>query len=107
MNKATYADFVAAAAAGNFSWDPFMGLPVLFSSALKTYSAATAGTDIYAIVGDLSGAQVNYPEGEGVVIKYDELSLAESDLVKIVGRQYAAFDAVAPFAFCNIKKPSA
>ena len=107
MNKATYADFVAAAAAGNFSWDPFMGLPVLFSSALKAYSAATAGTDIYAIVGDLSGAQVNYPEGEGVVIKYDELSLAESDLVKIVGRQYAAFDAVAPFAFCNIKKPSA
>lgn len=106
MNKATYADFVAAAAAGNFSWDPFMGLPVLFSSALDSYTAATAGSEVYAIVGDLSGAQVNYPEGEGVVIKYDDLSLAESDLVKIVGRQYAAFDAVAPFAFCNIVKPS-
>ena len=108
MNKATYADFVAAAAAGNFQWDPFMGLPVVFSSALPTYSAATAGSGKYAIVGDLGvGYQVNYPEGEGVVIKYDDLSLAEADLVKIVGRQYAAHDAVAPFAFCRIVKPSA
>lgn len=108
MNKATYADFIAAAAAGNFAWDPFMGLPVLFSSALPTYSAATAGSGKYAIVGDLGvGYQVNYPEGEGVVIKYDDLSLAEADLVKIVGRQYAAHDAVAPFAFCRIIKPSA
>ena len=107
MNKATYADFIAAAAAGNFEWDPFMGLPVVFSSALPTYSAATAGSGKYAIVGDLGvGYQVNYPEGEGVVIKYDELSLAEADLVKIVGRQYAAHDAVAPFAFCRIIKPS-
>ncbi|MBO7206452.1 MAG: phage major capsid protein [Kiritimatiellae bacterium] len=62
MNKLTYADFLTAQAAGNFSVDPFMGLPVLYSSALDSYTAASA-TEVYAIVGDLNGEQVNYPEG--------------------------------------------
>lgn len=103
MNKLTYADFVGAQAGGNFSFDPFNGLPVLFSSAVTAYSAASAN-GIYAIVGDLKGVQVNYPEGEGIVIKYDDLSLAESDLVKIVGRQYAAHALTANKMFCVIKK---
>ena len=34
MNKLTYANFVAAQAAGNFAFDPFMGLPVLFNNSL-------------------------------------------------------------------------
>lgn len=105
MNKLTYADFVTAAAAGSFAYDWTMGLPVLFSSALKAYSAASA-TNVYAFVGDLAGIQVNYPEGEGVVIKYDDLSEAEADLVKIVGRQYAAHALTAPGRFANICKPS-
>ena len=105
MNKLTYADFVTAAAAGNFAFDWTMGLPVLFSSALKAYSAASA-TNVYAFVGDLAGIQVNYPEGEDVVIKYDDLSEAEADLVKIVGRQYAAHALTAPGRFANICKPS-
>lgn len=105
MNKLTYADFVTAAAAGSFAFDWTMGLPVLFSSALKAYSAASA-TNVYAFVGDLAGLQVNYPEGEGVVIKYDDLSEAEADLVKIVGRQYAAHALTAPGRFANICKPS-
>lgn len=105
MNKLTYADFVTAAAAGSFAYDWTMGLPVLFSSALKAYSAASA-TNVYAFVGDLAGLQVNYPEGEDVVIKYDDLSEAEADLVKIVGRQYAAHALTAPGRFANICKPS-
>lgn len=105
MNKLTYADFKAAQAAGNFNVDPFMGLPVLFNNSLPAYSSASANA-VYAIVGDLNGAQVNYPEGEGIVIKYDDLSLAESDLVKIVGRQYAAHAVTACGRFCNIAKPS-
>lgn len=103
MNKLTYADFVGAQAGGNFSFDPFNGLPVLFSSAVTAYSAASAN-GIYAIVGDLKGVQVNYPEGEGIVIKYDDLSEAEADLVKIVGRQYAAHALTANKMFCVIKK---
>ena len=105
MNKQTYANFIAAQAAGNFAFDPFMNLPVLFNNSLPAYDTADGG-DVYAIVGDLKGAQVNYPEGEGVVIKYDELTEAEADLVKVVGRQYAAHALTAPGRFCNIKKPS-
>lgn len=105
MNKLTYADFIAAQAAGNFSFDPFNGLPVLFTSALPAYSVASANA-VYAIVGDLKGAQLNYPEGEGIVIKYDDVSEAEADLVKIVGRQYVAHALTACDRFCNIAKPS-
>ena len=105
MNKLTYASFIGAQAGGNFSFDPFNGLKVLFSSALPAYSSAS-NNQVYAIVGDLKGAQVNYPEGEGIVIKYDDLSEAESDLVKIVGRQYAAHALTACNMFCNIKKTS-
>lgn len=103
MNKLTYASFVGAQAGGNFSFDPFNGLPVLFSSALPAYTSASTN-QVYAIVGDLKGAQVNYPEGEGIVLKYDDLSEAEADLVKIVGRQYAAHALTARKMFCNIKK---
>jgi len=105
MNKLTYANFVAAQAAGNFAFDPFNGLPVLFTSALPAYDSASTNA-VYAIVGDLRGAQVNYPEGEGIVIKYDDLSEAEADLVKIVGRQYVAHALTACDMFCNIAKPS-
>lgn len=105
MNKLTYASFQAAYAAGNFAVDPFMGLPVLFNNTLPAYSAASASA-VYAIVGDLNGAQVNYPEGDGIVIKWDDLSESEKDLVKVVGRQYAAHAVTAPFRFTNIAKPS-
>jgi HK97 family phage major capsid protein len=103
MNKLTYANFKAAQAGGNYAIDPFEGLPVLFNNSLPAYDSASANA-VYMIVGDLSGVQVNYPEGDGVVIKYDDLSLAEDDLVKIVGRQYAAHAVTACGRFCNVKK---
>jgi HK97 family phage major capsid protein len=104
MNKLTYAEFLAAQAGGSFNFDPFMGMPVLFTSALPAYSAAAANA-VYAIVGDLSGIQANYPEGDGVAIKYDDLSEAEADMVKIVGRQYVAVALTAPGRFVNVTKP--
>lgn len=106
MNRLTHAEFFAAYAAGGFAVDPFMGLPVLFSSALPAYSSANTNA-VYAIVGDLNGAQVNYPEGDGVVIKWDDLSEAEADMVKVVGRQYAAHAVTAPGRFVNLTKPAA
>ena len=106
MNRLTWSAFKTAQYAANFAADPFEGLPVLFSDALPAYATADDNA-VYAIVGDLSGAQVNYPEGEGVIIKYDDLSEAEADLVKIVGRQYAAHAVTAPGRFCNIIKPAA
>lgn len=105
MNKLTYVEFKNAYAAGNFAVDPFEGLPVLFTSALPAYTTASEN-DVYAFVGDLRGAQLNYPEGEGIVIKYDDTTEAEADLVKIVGRQYVAHAVTTDRAFCNIAKPA-
>jgi len=105
MNKLTRSKFVAARAAGNFAIDPFDGLPVLFNNSLPAYDSASAN-QVYAIVGDLDGAQANYPEGEGIIIKWDDLSESEDDLVKVVGRQYVAHAVTACGRFCNIKKPS-
>ena len=106
MNRATRAAFIAAQAAGNFAFDPFRGFPVAYSSALPAYSTASTN-QAYMIVGDLDGEQVNYPEGEGIVIKYDDVTEAEKDMVKIVGRQYAAHALTACKRFTVVKKPAA
>ena len=106
MNRITWGLFKAAQATNNYGYDPFEGLPVLFVSSIDDYTTASGG-EMYAIVGDLEGAQVNYPEGDDVVIKWDELSLAEKDLVKVVGRQYAAHAVTASLRFCQVLKPSA
>jgi len=103
MNKLTYADFIAAQAAGAFAFDPFNGLTVLFNNSLKAYSAAASG-EVYMIVGDLSGVQANFPEGDGIALKYDDLTEAEADMVKIVGRQYVAHALTASGRFCVVAK---
>ena len=106
MNKLTEPEFDAAYAAGNFAVDPFAGLPRVYTSALTAYSALSEN-GVYAIVGDLRAIQVNYPEGEGVIIKLDDMSLAEKDLVKIVGRQFAAHKITAPGRLIKLTKPAA
>ena len=58
-------------------------------------------------MGDLAGLQVNFPEGDDIVLKFDDISLSESDLVKITGRIYAAHDVTGPGRLVNIKKPAA
>lgn len=106
MNRLTEVEFLAAYAAGNFAVDPFAGLPRVYTSALSAYSTLSEN-GVYAIVGDLSAIQVNYPEGEGVIIKWDDLTLSEEDLVKIVGRQYAAHKITAPGRLVKLTKPAA
>ena len=106
LNRLTEVNFISAFASGNFAVDPFAGLTKVYTSALPAYDTAD-GNAVYAIVGDLRGAQVNFPEGDGVAIKFDDLSLAEDDLVKVVGREYAAHAVTAPGKFCNIAKPAA
>lgn len=106
MNRLTEAEFLKAQAAGNFAMDPFYGYPRVYTSALPAYDSANTNA-VYAIVGDLKGESFNYPEGDGVIIKWDDMSLAESDLVKVVGRVYAGHAVTAPGHFCNIAKPAA
>lgn len=106
MNRLTEVEFLSAFAAGNFAVDPFAGLTKVYSSALPAYSTASDNA-VYAIVGDLSAIQVNFPEGDGMVIKYDDLTNAEADMVKVVGRQYAAHGITKPGRLVNLTKPAA
>lgn len=106
INRLTEVEFISAYAAGNFAVDPFAGLTKVYSSALPAYSTASSG-DVYAIVGDLFAIQVNFPEGDGMVIKYDDLTNAEKDMVKVVGRQYAAHAITKPARLVSIAKPAA
>lgn len=104
MNKATWSAFKAAQYSNGFSVDPFEGMPVIFNNSLPAFGSATTG-QCYAIVGDLSsGTQANYPAGGEITIKVDDLSLAEKDLVKLVGRQFVALEVVAPDRFVRICK---
>ena len=106
LNRLTEVEFVKAFAAGNFAVDPFAGLTKVYTSALPAFSTASEN-DTYAIVGDLKGEQFNFPAGDDVVIKYDDLSLAEQDLVKIVGREFAAHKITKPGRFCKLTKAAA
>lgn len=104
MNKLTYATFKGIQYANGYAVDPFEGLPIVFNNTLPAYSAAAAN-EPYLIVGDFGiGAQANFPNGDEIRFRYDDLSLAEADLVKIVGRMYVGFGIVAPKAFCRVLK---
>ena len=80
-----------AALQANYLFDPFQGLEVIAKDGVTG-----------AIVGDLSGVQANLPNGDAVTFKFDDLSLAEHDLVKIVGKLYAAIAVVGPKMFAYI-----
>ena len=102
MNKSTWGAFKAAQAEGNYGYDPFEGLPVVFNDTISAFSAATTGVT-YAIVGDLGiGAQANFPNGQEIEIKFDDKTKMEYDLIRILGREYVGHAVVAPKAFCKI-----
>jgi HK97 family phage major capsid protein len=104
MNKATWGAFKAVEYAGSFPVDPFEGLPVIFNNKIKSSAAATTG-ETYAIVGDLGhGALANFPNGDGIDFKFDELSKKKEDLIEVLGREYVALGVVAPNAFVKITK---
>lgn len=100
MNKQAYAYYKGLANAASYAVDPFLGMPVLFNDTLVNPTA----TGIVAIVGDLNGVQCNFPNGYQPTFKYDDLSLAESDLVKIVGRLPMGHAVVATRHFATITK---
>ena len=104
MNKLTWGAFKAAQAANGYNYDPFEGLPVLFNNTITAYSAATTGVT-YAIVGDLGeGALANFPNGQEIEFKFDNLTLKKQDLIEVLGRQFVAVAPIAPNAFVKIVK---
>ena len=104
MNKLTWGKFKAAQAANGYNYDPFEGIPVVFNNTITSFDAASTG-DTYMIVGDLDqGALANFPAGEEISFKYDEMTLATQDLVRVIGREYVALGVVAPNAFVKVQK---
>ncbi len=104
MNKATWSAFKSAQYANSYAVDPFEGYDVVFNNTITAFSAASTG-DTFMIVGDLDqGALANFPNGEEITFKFDEMTLATSDLVRIIGRQFVGLGVVAPDAFVKVEK---
>lgn len=92
----TIAEVRTMALQANYAFDPFFGLTVIQNDTV------TDG----AIVGDLAGVRANLPEGGAVRFIFDELSLAERDLVKIVGKMLAGIEVIGPKMFAVITEES-
>lgn len=69
------------------------GVEVLFDDTMA---------DNEIIVGDLGGVIMNLPSGTEVRFTTDALSLAEEDLVKIVGKMYAGIGVARDGFFCKV-----
>ena len=104
MNRQTEAAYKALRASAGYAYDPFEGLRVIHNNTLTASAAATTG-DTIAIVGDLGhGAIANFPDGEGIDFKFDEMSRKKEDLIEVLGRRYVGLGVVAPDAFVKITK---
>lgn len=92
ISKTNYAAIMnARATTGAKIEDPFNGFEVLFNNTVTGM-----------LVGDLDGVVANFPEGEDFKFIVDENSLAEQDLVKIVGKILAAIHLVRPNGFAVV-----
>lgn len=91
--RANAAALKAAALNAGYAYDPFDGMEVLYTARLPL---GAGGKQVHAFVADLSGIQANFPNGDEVKIKIDDITLAASDMVRVIGRLYVAMDVVAP-----------
>lgn len=96
-SRAVYAAYKALAMAANYGVDPFDGMEVIFSDGFGTEAGACL-----ALVGDLNAVQVNFPNGTEPQIKYDDLTLATSDLVKVIGRLPVGIGYIKNYGFARI-----
>lgn len=109
MNKQSYAYYKGLALSAGYAIDPFDGLEVLFNDTLSSANDTPGSgvTNFIAIVGDLNGESVNFTNGYEPTIKIDDLSLAEYDLVKVVGRLPIGHGVTACGRFAVITKTGA
>lgn len=92
ISKANYAAIMnERTTAGAKIEDPFNGLEVLFNNTVSGM-----------LVGDLDGVVGNFPEGDDFKFIVDDRSLAEKDMVKIVGKILASIHLVRPNGFANV-----
>lgn len=104
MNRQTEAAYKALRASAGYAYDPFEGLRVVHNNTIKTVTAASTG-DTIALVGDLGhGAIANFPNGDDISFKFDEMSRKKEDMIEVLGRRYVGLGVVAPDAFVKITK---
>lgn len=107
MNRATYPKFVKVEKDANYKIDVFEGAEIVFTDKLPAIGAASTG-DVYMIVGDFAnGVQANFPNGDQLTMLTDPYTDAQSDLVKIVGRQYVGMAVVGDKRLVNVTKEAA
>ena len=102
-NRGTIAAYQALAMGANYAVDVFGGATVIPTDIVPSFANAPSDA-IFAYVGDLAAIRANYPNGDEVKFVFDEFSLAEQDLVKIVGRQMAGIGLIRSGAFTRFKK---
>ena len=96
MSKSTYATIKGMRVQGQRIDDAFEGLEVLFNNTVSGI-----------LVGDLDGVIINFPDGMDFKYIVDDRSLAEYDLVKIVGKIMAAMHLVRPNGFAVVNETTA
>lgn len=92
ISKANYAAIMnERATTGAKIEDPFNGMEVLFNRNVTGM-----------LVGDLDGVVANFPDGEDFKFVIDDKSMAEHDMVKIVGKVLADIHLVRPHGFAKV-----
>lgn len=102
-NRGTIAAYQALALAANYSVDIWGGTTVIATDLLPSFATATDDQP-FAFVGDLGAIHANYPNGADVKFVFDEYTLADSDLVRIIGRQMVGVGYVRNMAFVEMVK---
>lgn len=93
--RATAAALKAAALSAGYGYDPFDGMDVLYTDA-----ASLSGK--LAIIADLSGFQLNFPDGDQPSFVYDEFTEAPADIVRVIGRLMVGMSVVSAGKVVNI-----
>jgi HK97 family phage major capsid protein len=92
ISKANYAAIMnERTTGGNKIEDPFNGFEVIFNNTVTGL-----------LLGDLDGVVANFPEGEDFKFIVDDKSLAEADMIKIVGKVLASIHLVRPNGFAVV-----
>lgn len=102
-NRATIATYQALALTANYGVDPFAGATLIPVDWLKPFDTTTED-NVFALVGDLSSFIYNFPNGDQPTFKIDDLSMAQADMVKIVGRMPIAVGYTKPYGVTGLKK---
>lgn len=87
--RATAAALKANALSAYYGYDPFDGMDVIY------VDASVLGGKL-AVIADPSAFQINLPNGDGAQFKFDDITEAAADMVRVIGRLYVATGIVAP-----------